>query len=98
MQQQTLFNLPTHIPQPKRDHDGKFTFKCDGKPQDKVRNHLLSGLSITVQQCIRLTHSTELRRIISRLRKSGMNIKDRWYEVNGKKEYKVYYLAKEVKL
>lgn len=89
---QNLFNLPDHVAQPKRKHDGTFDFKCDHDPQKNVKRHLESGMSITVQQCLKLYHSTELRRIISRLRKSGMNIGGYWFS---NREYFVYKLNKE---
>lgn len=92
MEQSNLFGLPdTPV---KRDHEGKFSYKCDGKPQDNVKRHLQAGLGITVQQCLRMYHSTELRRIISRLRNRGMNIGGEWF---GEREYFIYKLVKDVK-
>lgn len=96
MEQQTLFGLPDYIAQPRRDHLGRFTdgpYKCE----KSVRNHLLSGLSITVKECWILYKTSELRVIIARLRKEGMKILDRWFEGNGVR-YKIYWLEKEVKL
>lgn len=96
MQQQTLFGLPDYIAKP-RTHDGKFTPKCDGEPQQKIKECLLLGMSLTVKDCLKLTHSTEMRRIISRLRKSGMNIGDKWCHDSYGHKYKSYFLVKEVK-
>lgn len=97
MEQQTLFGLPDYIAQPPRNHDGTFAPKCDGKPQEQVKRHLQAGLKITVQQCLRLYHTTELRRIVSRLRKNGMNIISDPFIENGRVKYHIYYLAKEEK-
>lgn len=92
-----LFGLTDIINQPNRTQDGKFAPKCDGEPQANVKRHLELGMSITVLQCIRLYGSTECKRIICRLRKSGMNIGDTWFIENGRKRYKIYKLSKEVK-
>lgn len=92
--QNNLFGLPDYVAQPKREYDGTFAPNCDHEPQANVKRHLESGLSITVLQCIRLYGSTELRRIVCRLRKSGMTISDKWYVDNGRKKYKVYFLSK----
>jgi len=92
-----LFGLTDIINQPKRSHDGKFAPKCDGEPQHKIKECLLSGMSLTVKDCLKLTHSTEMRRIISRLRKSGMNISDKWCQDSQGHKYKSYFLVKEEK-
>lgn len=92
-----LFGLKEIINQPKREYDGTFAPNCDHEPQANVKRHLEAGLSITVLQCIKLYGSTELRRIICRLRKSGMNIGDTWYYENGRKKYKVFKLVKDGK-
>lgn len=89
--QTNLFGLPDYIAQP-RNHEGKFSPRCDGEPQKNVKKHLESGLSITVQQCLKLYRTTELRRIISRLRKQGMVIEATWF---GNREYYVYKLKKD---
>lgn len=90
-----LFNIPdTPV---KRDFEGKFAPKCDGEPQTNVKRHLEAGLGITVQTCLKLYRTTELRRIISRLRKAGMNITDTWHkDEKGRNEYKIYRLKKVV--
>lgn len=96
MEQQTLFGLPDYIAQP-RHHDGTYAPKCDGAPQANVKRHLEAGLKITVLQCIKLYGSTELRRIINRLKKRGMNILSEPYIENGRVKYHIYSLAKEEK-
>lgn len=58
----------------------------------QVENHLKSGKSLTVLECWRLFHTTELRKIVSRIRQrdgSG-SVKDSWEEMN-KRRYKRYY-------
>lgn len=88
---QTLFGS-LDINQP-RDHEGKFSPIKKSDPQEQVKQHFLTGATLTVQQCLRLYRTTELRRIVSRLRKQGMNIGGEMY----KGEYKIYKLVKEEK-
>lgn len=85
-----LFNISE--PEQPRLHDGKFApVKKD--PQAAVKRHLESGLSITVSICYRLYFTHDLRKIITRLKRSGMNIEGKMYrdKVNS---YKIYKLAK----
>jgi hypothetical protein len=42
--------------------------------QKEVLKHFKAGGSLTVLECLRLYHTTELRRIVSRLKKTGLNI------------------------
>lgn len=92
MQTQNLFNLP-EMPQ-KREYNGTFAPNCDKEPQKRVKEHLLRGMSITVRQCWKLYGTSECRRIVSRLKKQGMDIGGDWY---GKREYFIYKLNKEDK-
>mgnify|MGYP000104354441 FL=1 len=43
-------------------------------PQSKILDYLKAGGRLTVRKAERLYHTTELRRIISRLRKMGYSI------------------------
>lgn len=45
--------------------------KC---PQTKILNALKAGRSLTVLTALRLYGTTELRRVVSRLRRDGWNI------------------------
>lgn len=91
MNQPDLFGLNSIINKP-RLHDGTFApLKKD--PQQLVKIHLQAGLSISVLDCLKLYHTTELRRIISRLRRT-MTITDIWYIENAVKKYKLYRLKK----
>lgn len=58
--------------------------------QFKVRTHLLDGKSITVLECMDLFHSTELRHVISNLRKH-MEIHDELVTTPSNKKIKRYY-------
>ena len=59
--------------------------------QQKVENHFLAGKSLTVKSCSSLYHTTELRVIVSRLRKH-FKIKDvKCYEPDGT-WYKRYWM------
>lgn len=50
-------------------------------PQIRIRNYFESGGRLTVQTAIRQFNTTELRRIVSRLRKNGVAISARWTSV-----------------
>ena len=43
--------------------------------QNNILNHFQNGGRLTVQRAIQLFHTTELRKIVSRLRRSGHNIR-----------------------
>lgn len=78
--------------EPHRDHSGKFTpVKRD--PQAAVKRHLEAGLEITVSLCYKLYFTHDLRKIITRLKRSGMNIEGKMYrdKVNS---YKIYRFKK----
>lgn len=57
--------------------------------QRKVEKHFYNGGELSVKRCLSLFGTTELRRIVSRLRKRGMNIKDRWTSLG----YKIYFYS-----
>lgn len=50
------------------------------------------GGRLTVQQAFWRFHTTELRKIICRLKKAGMNIADEWKTENGYR-FKEYWLS-----
>lgn len=66
-------------------------------PQNKILAYLLKGGRLTVQKAIILFCTTELRRIISRLRKRGHPICDRRLNAttsDGRQtQFKEYYLS-----
>lgn len=68
-------------------------------PQNKILAYLKQGGRLTVQKAIHLFSTTELRRIVSRLRKRGYPIRDR--ELNAilsdgrQARFKEYYLQNE---
>ena len=68
-------------------------------PQNKILAYLKQGGRLTVQKAIRLFSTTELRRIISRLRKMGYPICDRRLNAtlsDGRQaSFKEYYLQNE---
>lgn len=49
--------------------------KCD--PQNEILSYLCKGGRLTVRKAERLFHTTELRRVVSRLRKRGYMIGDK---------------------
>ena len=69
------------------------------KPKSDVLAYLLKGGKLTVQRAFRLFHTTELRKIVSRLRREGHDIRsnvrnDR--SVDGRNvNYKEYYYSYE---
>lgn len=60
------------------------------KVREQVRAHLESGKSITVLECLRMFHSTELRHVIAELRKT-MTIQDEYQTTTDGKRYKRYF-------
>lgn len=64
-------------------------------PQVQIQDYLARGGTLTVQQAFRMFHTTELRKIMTRLKRKGYIILDRWTdsEKDGRKSrYKVYYM------
>jgi hypothetical protein len=43
-------------------------------PQNEILKHFQRGDSLTVLEALKLYHTTELRRVVSRLKKQGFNI------------------------
>ena len=68
-------------------------------PQSKILTYLKQGGRLTVQKAIHLFSTTELRRIVSRLRKRGYPIRDRKLSAilsDGRQaSFKEYYLQNE---
>lgn len=66
------------------------------KPLQQVLAYFLSGGRLTVQKAFRLFHTTELRKIVSRLRRKGYDIQSRAMkdetEDGRKVTYYEYYL------
>lgn len=70
--------------------------KKDKLPLYQVLFALLAGEKLTVQKAFRLFHTTELRKIVSRLRRRGYDIKDRMLsaETDGRtSHFKEYYMV-----
>ncbi len=68
------------------------------KPKRDILNYFQSGGRLTVNKAIRLFHTTELRKVVSRLRKEGWTIcADRRSDEtkDGRKViYNEYYLSR----
>lgn len=62
--------------------------------EEKVLDYLQTHKHITVLDCIKHLHTTELRYYIAKLRKEGHRIEDEWKR-NKYGQYKRYYLVKE---
>jgi hypothetical protein len=60
--------------------------------QEGIKKCFEMGGRLTVQGAFQRYSTTELRKIISRLRKAGMPIADEWKQ-NGTVRYKEYYLS-----
>lgn len=64
------------------------------EPQLQIRNYLMQGGTLTVQQAFRRFHTTELRKVVTRLRRKGDTIISRWTDSvssDGRRSrYKVY--------
>lgn len=62
---------------------------CVASPQAKIKAYLMKGGRLTVLRALRIFGTTELRRIVSRLRKEGITIAADRLEVetsNGRKQ------------
>jgi hypothetical protein len=95
--QTNLFGLAEIIIQPSRKtaHSscGCFTDTTDSeRKQAAIKAHLLKGKTLTVLQAIKQYHTTELRKVICRLKNQGVDIVGEWHEENGKRKYKIYRL------
>lgn len=71
-------------------------------PQREILSYMLKGGRLTVQKAWRKFNTTELRRIVSRLKRKGYSIVDEWKyseTKDGRKvKFKEYYMAQsEVK-
>lgn len=62
------------------------------KIQKKVLLSLWEGKRLSVQSAMRDLHTTELRVIISRLRRQGFRIADEWKTTTDGRRYKEYFL------
>lgn len=62
-------------------------------PQKSVAAYLKEGKSLTVLECWVLFKTTELRRIVSRLKREGMAIVAAWEYGPNKAKYKRYKAA-----
>lgn len=62
-------------------------------PQKAVADYLKTGKSLTVLECWQLFKTTELRRIISRLKQEGMAIIAQWEKGPQNEKYKRYKAA-----
>ena len=58
--------------------------------QRKIKAMLLAGIRLTTAQANRQAQTVDARKIIPRLRKSGMEIKSFWNERDGRR-WKTYY-------
>lgn len=62
--------------------------------QEGIKKCFEMGGRLTVQEAFHRFHTTELRKIVCRLKKAGYNITDRWIEKNGNR-FKQYGLDKK---
>lgn len=61
-------------------------------PQKMVEQHFKNGGTLTVLECWSLYHTTELRRIVSRLKHSGMSFASTW-EKREQSRWKRYWMV-----
>lgn len=64
-------------------------------PQQQVKAFLLKGGTITVAIVSSLFHTTECRKIVSRLRAGGLPISDRYVNKENGIRYKEYFIKSE---
>ena len=96
MEQFNLFGQPELISEPKkRNHAGCGCFRDMTESEQKqaaIQAHFERGKSLTVLQALKQYHTTELRKIVCRLKKKGLDIISDWHQENGKNKYKIYKL------
>lgn len=69
-------------------------------PHTKAKHHIkmafLGGAVMTSKDGNRVGHTVDFRKCVSRLRREGLDIRDRW-ETNPRdgRKFKVYFLEKE---
>jgi len=61
----------------------------------RVKSAFENGLRLTVLTAVSICETVDLRKYVSMLRESGMDIKDDWIQ-KGKKSFKVYWLNKSL--
>lgn len=64
-------------------------------PQNAILAHLLGGGRLTVNKALSMFRTTELRKVVSRLKRAGHDIRSVWRDdvADGRKvRYKEYYL------
>lgn len=59
--------------------------------QNLILDYFMRGHSLTVVSCRERFHTTELRRVVSRLRKRGYDVIGRWKTENGYR-FKRYFI------
>jgi hypothetical protein len=62
-------------------------------PQAQIAAWFLAGNSLTVVSCRELFHTTELRRVVSRLKKCGYNITGIMSKDNQGHAFKQYFMG-----
>ena len=95
-----IFGQNNLIKTNKKPHSGCGCFtdaEESERKQSAILAYFLRGKSLTVLQAIKQFHTTELRKTVCRLKNKGHNMVSYWHIEDGKKKYKVYRLAKEVK-
>lgn len=60
--------------------------------QDGIKKYFEMGGVLSVQEAFRKFHTTELRKIVCRLKKAGLNIVSEYTESNGSR-FKKYWLG-----
>ena len=67
------------------------------EPQSRIREYLAQGGTLTVQQAFRMFHTTELRKVVTRLKRKGDCIMGRWTSSSTDEgrtsRYKIYYMT-----
>ena len=68
-------------------------------PQNAILAHLLGGGRLTVNKALAMFRTTELRKVVSRLKRAGHDIRSVWRDdvADGRKvRFKEYYLVKQI--
>lgn len=93
-----IFGQNNLIKANKKPHAGCGCFTDTDESERKqaaIQAYLIKGKSLTVLECIKKFHTTELRKTICRLKNKGMNISSDWIMEDGKKRFKRYFIVKD---
>lgn len=72
------------------------TYEPLSRAKRLIREAFLDGIEMSSNLGNRIGHTVDFRKCVSRLRREGMDIRDRWEaNPNDGRKFKVYYLVRD---